>query len=76
MNWINSSAVRAGFGPPEWIVIAILLALLFVAMAEGGHGASDCRSVILTKQDRCIFLTGLAALSVLVGFLVWRTFGG
>jgi hypothetical protein len=40
MNWIYSTAARAGLGPPEGIVIAVIFALLFVALLETGGSDS------------------------------------
>jgi hypothetical protein len=53
MNWIYSIAARAGFGPPEWIVITIIFALLFVALLENGSSVSesDDHGAVLSRKE-------------------------
>ena len=72
MNWITSSAARAGLGPPEWIVIAILLLLISAAIFEQSDGDRDYRGPVLTVRDKRVLIAGLALLSLLGGFLIWR----
>ena len=76
MNWIHSSAARAGLGPPEWIVIAIIFALLLVGSLESGSSESGHREALLTRTDKRVLMAGVAILVLLVSFLVWRKFAG
>src|SRR5215207_1368759 len=54
MNWVNSAAARAGLGPPEWLVIAIILSLLFAASFEHRRGVSSTRTLVLTRTDKLV----------------------
>jgi hypothetical protein len=72
MNWVYSASARAGLGPPEWIVIAVIFTLLLVAAFEPGGGESNSRTIVLTRKDRWL-VTALVSLIVLfIGFAMWR----
>lgn len=78
MNWLYSSAVRLGFGPPEWVVIAIVVSLLFVAFIENGSSGAeiDCRDAVLSRKEKRSVIAVSAVLLSLIGFVLWRSFVG
>jgi hypothetical protein len=76
MNWIYSSATRAGLGPPEWIVIAIIFSLLLVGALESGGTASESQGALLTKRDKRVLAVGIAIVGLPVAFLLWRKLAG
>jgi hypothetical protein len=72
INWVHSAAARAGLGPPEWIVIAIILALVFVAGFERGGADSSAQAITLTRRDKWVVTTLIALIISLVALAVWR----
>ncbi|HEY4248665.1 MAG TPA: hypothetical protein VGM64_17725 [Lacunisphaera sp.] len=78
MNWIYSSAVQAGFGPPQWIVTATIFALLFVAVLEtrGSASESDDHGEVLSRKEKRGLAVVSAILLPLIGFILWRRLVG
>ena len=72
MNWVNSAAARAGLGPPEWLVIAIILSLLFAASFEHRRGVSSTRTLVLTRTDKLVVTALVTLIAFLAGLAVWR----
>lgn len=72
MNWMYSSAARAGLGPPEWIVISILFLLVCAAASEARGDNSDYRGPLLTVRDRRMMIAGLLLLGSLLTYLTLR----
>jgi hypothetical protein len=76
MNWVNSTAARLGLGPPGWLVIAIILAFLFVGSLEFGGSDTDRHNVVLTRRDKWAITTLLGLMASLISLVALREFIG
>ena len=72
INWVYSAAARAGLGPPEWIVIAIIAALIVVAGLERGDNTSSFQTIVLTRRDKWAVTTIAGLIVSMIALAVWR----
>jgi hypothetical protein len=68
--WLHSAAARAGIGPPQWIVIGIMVALVCVAGFEGSGLRSGSPVLVLSRRDKAA-AAALVGLTVVVAALAW-----
>ena len=74
ITWAHSAAASAGLGPPQWLVLVIILALIFTAGFERGAGAGDSttRTLVLTRRDKWTVLILVGSIVSLLVFAVCR----
>lgn len=69
---MHSAAARAGLGPPEWIVIGIILALVFAVSLEGGGASSSSQIIALSRRDKWTVVALIGLIVSLIAFAAWR----